>query len=113
MLVQAQQIRHLSRVIANGADGGTAEPRHFGGDDKGGERDAGVERSLEEHIHMIVGERLATPGVQLTLPAVVAAEDEERRGAGSPGLGEASRRQQLVDPVPYLLVLDDHDVALL
>jgi hypothetical protein len=100
-------------VIADGADGGTAEPRRFGGDGERRKRDAGVERGIEEDIQMIVGEGLATPGMQLALAAVVGAEDEERRGAGNPGLGEASRRQQLVEGMPYLPVLDDDDVALL
>lgn len=90
MLGQAQQVRHLLRVIADGADGGTAEPRRFSGDDERRKRDAGVERCIEEDIQMIVGERLTTPGMQLALPAVVGAEDQERRGAGDPGLGEAS-----------------------
>jgi len=93
--------------------GATAKPRRFGGDDEGGKRDTGVERGIEEDVQMIVGERLATPGMQLTLPAVVGAKDQEGWGAGNPGLGQASRRQQLVDGLPQLPVLDDDDVALL
>ena len=100
MLGQAQQVRDRFSVIANGADGGTAEARRFRRDHAGGEGNTGVERGIEEDVQMIVAERLAAPGMQLALPAVVAAEDQQRRGAGYPGLGQASRGQQLVDGTP-------------
>ena len=92
---------------------GAAEPRRLGRDDEGRKRDSGIDGCIEERVEVIVGERLAAPRVQLPLPAVVAAEHEERRGARDPVLRQRAGREQRVDARSDSPVLDDDDVALL
>jgi hypothetical protein len=51
--------------------------------------------------------------MELPLPAVIAAEHEQGRGAADPLLRERAGSQQRIDPRPDRRIVDDHDVALL
>ncbi len=53
----------------------------------------GIDGGVEERVEVVVGERLATPCVQLALPAVVAAEHEQRGRAGNPLLRQGPSEQ--------------------
>src|SRR5262245_19599544 len=105
MVGQADEVGDLARMIANGTDGSAAEPHRFGGDHERRKGDAGVDGRVEEGIQMIVGEGFAAPGMELALPAVVAAENEERRGAANPGLRKVSAGEQAVDRTADLGIL--------
>jgi hypothetical protein len=91
------------------ADRTTAQPDRFGGGNECAQRDSGIDGGIEERIQVIVDEWLAAPFVDLPLPAVVAAKDQEHGGGGRPGIFV----QEVRDSAPLGCVFEHDNVALL
>ena len=108
MLRQRQKLAGFLHRIAQGAQRAAAQAHRLRRGNKGGKRNCCVHRRVEERIEMIVDEGMAAQCVQLPLAAVVAAENEERRGRAHPLLAH-----DRVEALAHGTVLDNDNVALL